>query len=72
MAQSFHKKWANYEGTSRPKARDSLRYPCPAEWSVYGSLQGKEGFSPEGGQSPVDPRGICMSVPRAPETAAQS
>ena len=42
------------EKTSRPKARDGHRYPCPAEWFVYGSLLGKQGFGPEGGQSPVE------------------
>ena len=43
--------------TSRPKARDGHRYPCPAEQFVYGSLLGKQGFGSEGEQSPVEHRG---------------
>ena len=34
--------------TSRPKARDGLRYPCPTERFIYGSLLGKQGFGPAG------------------------
>ena len=44
------------KGTSRPKARDGHRYPCPAKRFVYGGLLGKQGFGPEGGQSLVGHR----------------
>ena len=64
---------SNFKRTSRPKARDGHRYPCPAERFVYGSLLGKQGFGPEGGRSPVEHRGnlyvhtsvhtyFCLSV----------
>ena len=53
------------EETSRPKARDGHRYPCPAERFVYGSLASKLAFGPEGGRSPVEHRGICTYILRA-------
>ena len=52
--------------TSRPKARDGLRYPSPALWFARGSLLCKQGFGPKGGRSPVEHRGnlyVCTSSP---------
>ena len=43
--------------TSRPKARDGLRYPYPAKWFFNCSLWCKQGFGPKGGQSLVEHRG---------------
>ena len=51
--------------TSRPKAQEGHRYPRPAEWLVYGTLWGKQGFGPKGGRSPVERRGnlyVCTSI----------
>ena len=65
------KKERKKERTSRPKARDGHRYPCPAEQFVYGSLLGKQGFGPEGGRSPVEHRGNLYVRTKSPETAAE-
>ena len=37
--------------TSRPKARDAPRYPCPAYSFVNGSLSSKQGCAPKGTKS---------------------
>ena len=44
------------ELTCCPKARDGLRYPCPASWFVRGSLSCKQGFlgAPSGVLEPVE------------------
>ena len=50
--------------TSRPKARDGLRYPCPAYLLVEGSHLCKQGFGPKAGRSPVEHRGnlyVCAA-----------
>ena len=59
-----------FRKTSRPKARDGHRYPCPAEQFVYGSLLGKQGFVPLRGRSPVEHRGNLYVRTKSPETAA--
>ena len=50
--------------TSRPKAKDGLRYPspAPAQWFVKGSILYKQGFGSTGERNPVELGGICASV----------
>ena len=51
--------------TSRPKARDDLRYPCPAKWFINGCFSCEQGCGPKGGRSPVEHRGslyVCPNV----------
>ena len=55
------------ERTSRPKARDGLRYPCPVKWFMEGSLLSKQGFGPKGGRSPVEHRGNLYVSASSPE-----
>ena len=52
------------EETSRRKERDGHRYPCPAGWFVYGS---KQGFGPDGKQTPVENRGNLNVRTKGPE-----
>ena len=43
-------------GTSRPKARDGLRYPCPVKSFGHGSLLVSRAAAPKG-LSPIEHRG---------------